>query len=372
MRILHCLRAPVGGLFRHVLDLAGEQARRGHEVGILADSTSKNALTDRLFSNIEPQLALGIIELPMSRQPGLGDVRAARAVLAHARPLALDVLHGHGAKGGAYARLVRRAMRAEGQPVKAFYTPHGGSLNYRPGTVQARVLLSLERLLERQTDGLIFESAYAARTYRKGIGPGPAPERIVPNGLQPSDFTAPEMDPQARDFLFIGELREIKGVHFLLQALATLAAEGRPVTATLVGSGPEEGALKAEAEKLGLAGKAVFTGALPARAALPMGRIMVVPSLAESFPYVVLEAAAAALPLIATNVGGIPEIVADTDTPLIAAGDSAAVAAAMRQALDDPATALARAQRLRDNVAAKFTVARMTDAVLDFYASTHS
>lgn len=74
------------------------------------------------------------------------------------------MLHGHGAKGGAYARLARRTLRAKGQPIKAFYTP-GGTLNYRPGTAQAAVFLTLERVLERFTDGLIFESAYAARVY---------------------------------------------------------------------------------------------------------------------------------------------------------------------------------------------------------------
>ena len=60
MRILHCLRAPVGGLFRHVLDLAAEQARRGHAVGILADSNAEDRLTSPKFASIAPLLQLGI------------------------------------------------------------------------------------------------------------------------------------------------------------------------------------------------------------------------------------------------------------------------------------------------------------------------
>jgi glycosyltransferase involved in cell wall biosynthesis len=97
---------------------------------------------------------------------------------------------------------------------------------------------------------------------------------------------------------------------------------------------------------------------------------MVVPSLSESFPYVVLEAAAAGLPLISTSVGGIPEIVAGTDTELIAPADAGALGAAMRAALDHPEAALARAKRLRENVSSKYTVAGMSSAVLDFYALT--
>ena len=176
-------------------------------------------------------------------------------------------------------------------------------------------------------------------------------------------------DPKATDFLFIGELRPIKGIEFLLEALAALNANGR-VTATIVGSGPNEEELQQKSVALGLAPVVTFTGALPAREALKLGRIMVVPSLAESFPYVVLEAAAAGLPLISTSVGGIPEIVAGTDTGLIAPGDANALGTAMLAALSNPDAAAARAARLRENVSSKFTVAGMTSAVLDFYALT--
>ena len=92
-------RAPVGGLFRHVLDLAAEQARRGHDVGILADSNAGDRLTSPKFDSVSPLLTLGILRTPMSRNPGLGDLQALRSVRAHARTLDLDVLHGHGAKG---------------------------------------------------------------------------------------------------------------------------------------------------------------------------------------------------------------------------------------------------------------------------------
>ena len=169
--------------------------------------------------------------------------------------------------------------------------------------------------------------------------------------------------------LFIGELRPIKGVDLLLRALADLKSKRR-VTATIVGSGPEMDNLQALAGKLGIGGQVTFAGALPARDAFALGRIMVVPSLAESFPYVVLEAAAAGLPLISTSVGGIPEIVAETDTGLIEAGSVAAISDALNAVLDDPRGSEARARRLRANVEKKFTVAGMTGDVLDFYASS--
>lgn len=368
MRILHCLRAPVGGLFRHVLDLAGEQARRGHDVGILADSNAEDRLTSTKFDTVAPLLTLGILRTPMSRNPGLGDYQAYRTVVAHARALNVDVLHGHGAKGGAYARLAFRALQRKNPNIRSFYTPHGGSLHFKPGTAEAKIFLGLERILERYSTGLIFESAYAARVYAERVRTPAVPVRIIPNGLQPADFERAEPDATAKDLLFVGELRDVKGIDVLIDAIAGLQRE-RKVTAVITGSGPDGDAFKAKTEALGLASVITFTGALPARQAFGLGRIMVVPSLAESFPYIVLESAAAGLPLISTNVGGIPEIVAGTDTALIAPGSVPALTAVLREALANPGGATAKAERLRANVETKFTVACMTSAVLDFYAA---
>jgi glycosyltransferase involved in cell wall biosynthesis len=367
LRILHVLRAPVGGLFRHVLDLAGEQAARGHAVGIVADATTGDSLTEGRLAAIAPALALGIARIAMARQPGPGDFAAYRAVRAHAAHLDVDVLHGHGAKGGAYARLARRSLRAGGRRIAAFYTPHGGSLNYRPGTLESRVFIGLEKMLDHMTDGLIFESVFASDVYRRLVTPRGAPFRIVPNGLQPRDFALHAPAADAAEFLFLGELRSVKGVDVLLQALARVNRH-QPARAVIVGSGPEAAAMRGLATELSIADKTQFPGAMPAAVALSKGRCFVVPSRAESFPYVVLEAAAAAMPLISTNVGGIPEIVAGTDTFLIAPDDVDALERAMLDFLADPEAARARATRLRDAVATKLTVAAMTDAILAFYS----
>ena len=370
MRILHCLRAPVGGLFRHVLDLAGRQAELGHHVGMIADSQSADALTHPRLSAIAPKLALGLHRVPMSRAPGPSDVKAHRAITALARPLNLDILHGHGAKGGAYARLAARALKAKGQTVKAFYTPHGGTLNYAPTSLEGRIYIHLEKVLDKLSDGLIFESGYAARLYGERIGTGRAPRRVIHNGLQPSDFAPVTAAASATDFLYIGELRAVKGIDVLLRALATVnAGRAAPLNATLVGSGPDGAALNSLTAELGLSTAVSFPGAMPANLAFPLGRALIVPSLKESFPYVVLEAAAAAMPLISTNVGGIPEIVEATDTPLIAPNDVPALAAAMAALVNNPITAHARAARLKIAVAGRFTVSHMTANVLDFYAN---
>lgn len=106
---------------------------------------------------------------------------------------------------------------------------------------------------------------------------------------------------------------------------------------------------------------------MPAAQAFPLGRVLAMPSRAESFPYIVLEAAAASIPLVATSVGGIPEIVVGTDTALVPPDDIEALRSALQAALDDPAAATARALRLQASIADRFTVERMASGILDFY-----
>ncbi|MEL6375400.1 MAG: glycosyltransferase family 4 protein [Pseudomonadota bacterium] len=372
-RILHCLRAPVGGLFRHVRDLARAQAARGYDVGVLCDAATGDGLTADHLAALERDLPLGVHRIAMARQPGLSDLAAIRAALAHARAIEATILHGHGAKGGAYARLAAQRLRQRhAQAAHAFYTPHGGALHYKPGTLKGRVFQALERHLARHTDGILFESAYARDTYHASIGVPACASRVVPNGLGDADFVAHAPRADAAPFLFLGELRQLKGVDILLHALATLTAQARaasnPLPRTIiVGEGPEAGTFHAQATALGLDDVVTFTGAQPARAMFDAAHLFVMPSRAESLPYIVLEAAAAGMPIITTDVGGIPEITGTSGTTLVPAGNATALAEAMQRHLDAPASALKAAATLKDHVASRFTVRAMTNGVLAFY-----
>ncbi len=212
--------------------------------------------------------------------------------------------------------------------------------------------------MARSSDALIFESAFSSRRYAAQVGDPGCAMQVIPNGLAEDDFVAVPANADAADFLFVGELRHLKGVDVMIDALAAIAKE-RPVRAVIVGSGPDAQAFKDRAAAAGLAGAVAFPGAMPAREAFAKGRILVVPSRAESFPYIVLEAGAAGLPLLATDVGGIPEIVAGTRTALLPPEDVGALAAAMRGVLDNPAQAAVNAAELRDTVGERFTIASM-------------
>ena len=190
---------------------------------------------------------------------------------------------------------------------------------------------------------------------------------MIPNGLLPEEFAPHTPSSAATDIVFIGELRLLKGVDLLLDAMALI---DRPtaITATIVGEGLDAALFRQTAERLGLAARVSFPGAMPAVHAFPLGRVFVMPSRAESFPYIVLEAAAAGIPLIATSVGGIPEIVAGTDTKLVPPENPAALAGAICHALDHPAETRERAARLKISVGSRFTVDQMSSAIAAFYS----
>jgi glycosyltransferase involved in cell wall biosynthesis len=363
LKILHVFRSPVGGLFRHVLDLVKGQTERGHRVGIVADSLTGGSWADAEFARLSGSLPLGATRLPMGRQLDWRDFSATLAVRHRIAATSPDIVHGHGAKGAAYARL---AAPTDG-PVRA-YTPHGGSLHYRPGTPAGLVYLTLEKILRPRTDLFLFESAYAAALYRERVGPTePGLARVVHNGVSIAEWSGIADAADATDLVFVGELRELKGVHILLDAIAALRGSGLAVTATMVGDGPDGEKLRAQCTRLGLDQAVRFTGPLPARDAFARGHILVIPSLGESLPYIVLEAAAASKPMIVTNVGGIPEIYGSLGNQLIAPSDRAALIDAVGSAVKNPETMRPVAEALRERIGTHFSIETMVEGGLAAY-----
>ncbi len=362
LRILHVLRAPLGGLFRHVVDLAREQIARGHAVGLVADSLTGGEQAVRILAELEPSLALGVWRFPMPRLPHVLDFPTAIRVALRARAFRADVMHGHGSKGGVYTRLPA-FLPGFSSPIRA-YTPHGGSLHFRSGS-----FMTVERLLAARTDIFLFESAYVAGQFDKRIGRTKSLVRIIRNGLRAAEFVPIKAAPDAADFLFVGELRAAKGIDTLIDAMVLLSSRVPRPRLVLVGAGGDEAKLVAQATQRGVSRDVTFAGAMPAGEAFRLGRVLVIPSRAESLPYIVLEAAAAQVPTIATDVGGIGEIFGPYRNRLIPCANPPALAAAMRAALEkDPRELAHEAAALAAFVRTQFTIDAMADAVLAGYA----
>ena len=362
LRILHAMRAPVGGVFRHILDLANGQAGRGHHVGIVADSLTGGQRADAALAEIAPRLKLGIHRLAIHRNPGPADVLVWARFMHLIWRLKPDVLHGHGTKAGAFLR-----MRARSQGSIRVYTPHGGSLHYPGNTFTGALYTRLERALMNSTDLFLFESAFARDTYQRTIGIPTGLVRCVFNGVTADEFDAIVKAADATDIVYVGEFSHIKGADLLIDAVARLHSDGKPVTLTLAGDGEELEHLKAQIQKLGLTEAVRFLGHVKARYGFSKGKLLVVPSRGDSMPYVVIEAAAAGIPMVAANVGGIPEIFGSHTDALFAPNIVGALADAIETALEGPATAQARAKSLRERIFLHFSQKAMVEGVLAGY-----
>jgi glycosyltransferase involved in cell wall biosynthesis len=363
LRILHATRAPVGGIFRHILDLANGQAERGHHVGIVADSLTGGERAEQAFAEIAPRLKLGVHRVAIHREPLPTDLLVwarFRRMIERLRP---NVLHGHGAKAGAFLRL----NKASSDTIRV-YTPHGGSLHFPLSTLKGSIYARVERALMDKTDLFLFESAFARDTYQRTIGTPKGLVRCVFNGVTANEFDPIVKAKDATDVLYVGEFRHIKGADLLIDAVARLRADGRPVTLTLAGDGEETANLKAQVERLGLGEAVRFIGHVKARDGFSKGSLLVVPSRGDSMPYVVIEAAAAGIPMVAANVGGIPEIFGpDHSDALFAPNLASAMADAIEGALDDPDAAKERTRLLRERIFVHFSQKAMVEGVLAGY-----
>lgn len=362
LRILHAVRAPVGGIIRHILDVANGQASRGHVVGIVADSLTGGERADAAFAEIAPRMKLGVHRIAIRREPHVTDLFAWMRFAALIRNLTPDILHGHGAKAGAFVRLKGRS-----RSTLRVYTPHGGSLHYPLTTMKGAFYSRLERMLMNRTDLFLFESAFARNTYQRIVGTPAGLVKCVFNGVTTDEFDPVTLADDATDVAYVGEFRHIKGADLLIDAVARLRAGGRPVTLTLGGDGEETAALKAQIERLDLGDAVRFIGHVKARYGFSKGRLLVVPSRGDSMPYVVIEAAAAGVPMVAANVGGIPEIFDSHADALFAPDNVGAMAEAIAAALDDPAAAAARAKSLRERIFLHFSQKAMVEGVMAGY-----
>lgn len=367
LRIIHIVRSPIGGIFRHIADLATAQAAAGHAVGLVCDASTGGAFENKAIETVAGSLALGATRLDMRRHVSLADLAALRAVLAHLAGLAPDVIHCHGAKGGIYGRLIGTWLGRR-RPIARLYAPHGGSLHYDEKSIEGRFYFAVERAFERITDGLVHVSAYEAETYRRKVGAPRCRAQVIHNGLRDDEYVPVAPTADARDLLFLGMLRDLKGTDVFLEAIAALEKRhGRRASAHLVGQADDLARYQAMAKELGIAARVAFHAPKPTRDAFAMAHNLVVPSRAESMPYVVLEAIAGQMPIVATNVGGIPEIFGPRAGDLAPPGDAEALADSIETMLADPAAATRDAAARRNWLRPRFNITTMQREVERLY-----
>lgn len=367
LRVLMIVESSAGGTGRHVLDLAEGLTARGCEVHVIY-STRR---LDKLFTDRLGELqGVRHVALPIRTSPHPADVRIVRAVRRHMRQFGpFDIVHGHSSKGGAVARLAAFGTRA-----KAYYTLHG-LIMMDPLLPRWKWLmyLSIELGLATWTRRVIAVSPEEQRAAIR-LGFGKSRVVMVPNGigqlrLTPRSEARRTMGTSDDAIVigFVGRLVEQKAPEILIEAFALTARAQPRARLALVGNGPLESPMRELAAKLGIADRIIWLGERDARGVLAGFDLFALSSRKEGLPYVVLEAMAAGLPVVATTSAGSEILVIPgVNGAVVPPDDAPAFAQALIDLATDPIKMAQCAEGSRQRVA-RFSIDTMVDRTLEAY-----
>jgi glycosyltransferase involved in cell wall biosynthesis len=378
IRVLRVIaRLNIGGPAIQAISLTALMQERGYATRLVrgsesADEGSMDDLAERM--GVQPTLVAS-----MRRDPGFGDVRALASLVRIARRDRPDLVHTHAAKGGTLGRVAVMLAFPRKRP-KVVHTFHGHSLTGYFSSRTARIYTRIERFLARRTDVLIAVSE-EVRDDLVGLGVAPLEQfEVVRLGLDLSAFADDGgraarraalrarwgVGDEERVVTLVARLVPIKRVDRFLETAALL--RDRPgVRFVVVGDGELREELVGSEPARALGDRVVWAGF---RRDIPdvcfASDVIVLTSDNEGTPVSLIEAQAAATPVVSTSVGGVRSVVLDGETGLLA-DDPPALAAAIGSLLDDPDRAAAMAARGREHVLSTFGVERLVDDLDHLY-----
>ncbi|MDD5750774.1 MAG: glycosyltransferase family 4 protein [Candidatus Pacebacteria bacterium] len=366
-----------GGAQKYVLDLAANLPTADYQAIVAAGEGD-----GELFKRLKGLPGVEIVKLsnlkrmpsPITARRGLKEIIG---LLVREQP---DILHLNSSMAGFLgswaARIYKKRNRAN---LKVIYTVHGWVFS-EPGFLKPLVYFLVEKISAKWKDAFIVLSE---RDLKAGVRKKIAPENKfikIHNGL---DIESLQFLPkeQAREVILknfcdenkiiIGTLANLyatKGLPYLIKAARIIAKERPEVGFVVIGEGPERKALEKLTARLGLRQTFFLTGTIPSAARyLAAFDIFVLPSIKEGLPYAVLEAMAAGLPIVATYVGGVPELIEnDKSGLLVEPRNPAALARALGQLLGNPAQQKNLAHAARQRVE-KLSLTQMLNQTYSLY-----
>lgn len=367
----------MGGPAKHVGLLSGKRMEtRGYQTLLVHGSLAPGEESLQEYAESEGAELVFLPALVQPIQPG-SDLRALRELAHLVRRFRPDVVHTHTAKAGFVGRSA--AMTIRPRPV-VVHTYHGHVLKGYFGRTKTAVYRELERSAGRVTDRLIGVSqATVDDLVELGVAPR---ERfsVVPIGLALEGFTGldPAPDPRARHelgvngdevlFTFVGRVVPIKRLDILLEALALARRNGSRVQLAIAGDGEIRQGLETLALDLGIADSVRFLGyrgELPRLAAASDAAVL--SSDNEGTPVSLIEAAAAGRPAVATDVGGVRDVVNDETGILVPPGDAAALAGGIERLAFDPDLRAKLGAQARKHAVGRFSAERLVDDIDSLY-----
>jgi glycosyltransferase involved in cell wall biosynthesis len=382
IRVLRVIaRLNMGGPALHVAYLTSGLAARGYETTLVAGELSRG---EGSMSFVAEQLDVPVVtvsELHRDISPvrdAIATIRLAR-MIRRERP---DIVHTHTAKAGALGRLAALLAGPAARPL-IVHTFHGHVLRGYFGPLRARAFKLVETVLARRTDALVAVSPQV-RDDLVALGVAPRKKFVVVRlGIELEARVSADGDARARArrvlgvpadrFLvgWIGRMTGVKRTGDVLLALRDLRDLGIDANLCMVGDGPERDAVEEQAHRLGIARYCLYLGyqedVAGWYAALDA---VVLPSANEGTPVSAIEALAVGRPVVATRVGGVPDVVRDGENGfLVEVGDTEGLAERLARLAGDPALRGRMGASGRERMLTRYSVERLVDDVDRLYRS---
>jgi len=357
--LVHCVYFPpeVGGLESHVYYLSRALVEMGHSVQVVTSRSLPGVPADEEMEGIQVHRSW----FPARNPIGWGLHSLASLPITRALAKQADIIHAQ-----AFASVVpgMAARAVSGAPLVAtFHTSHFLQRAEQP------LWKPLLGALVRAPDYSLAASREIA-SVAEGLSPGTHVEALT-NGVDTTFFqpTEPALPPSGLPRIIVPRrLFPKNGVEFFIRALPMIL-EQVDAEAVFIGDGPERGRLEGLARELGVEKRVRFMGKQPHKAMpglLSSGSLAIIPSLMEATSVAALEAMACGLPVAASNVGGLPEIIDDTVGGLFPPGDSAGLAATVVRLLQDPGLE-GKGARARKRVVDMWSNLRLARRHLEIY-----
>jgi glycosyltransferase involved in cell wall biosynthesis len=381
IRILRVIaRLNMGGPALHVSYLSQGLTDRGYATTLVSGSLSRG---EGSMSFVAEQHGVEVVSVPqLAREVSPPrDAVAVKRIVELIRRERPHILHTHTAKAGAIGRAAA-LLAGEARPSIVVHTFHGHVLRGYFDPVRSEIFKRIEKALARRTDRLVAVSPQVrddlvalgvARpekfaVVRLGIG---LDERLAGNGQAPDYRRLLGVPDDAFVVGWIGRMTPIKRVEDVIGSFARLKQRGVHTRLCLVGDGPSRRLAEEQAHELGVMRDCLFLGYQRDVAGFyRFFDALILPSANEGTPVSVIEALAAERPVVATAVGGVPDVIEDGHTGfLVTLGDVDAAADRLARLAADPELRASMGARGREQVTNRYAVDRLVDDVDALYRS---
>ncbi|MDQ2933035.1 MAG: glycosyltransferase family 4 protein [bacterium] len=375
MKILYFItKSNWGGAQRHIYDLAVSMKNEGHDVAVALGGDG--ILRTRLEAAGIYTHSVSKLSRDISAGNDFASLRQIFSIIRHRRP---DILHVHSPKAAGLGAFAGRILGVS----QIIFTVHGWSFNESRPLYQrsAIVFVSWLTMLLCNKTILLSEREYTQALHFPGVK---NKITLIPLGIKPPIFLsidgakvslAKHIGMQVSDFnkkIVIGTIAELhpnKGLSYLIQSFASVVTEHPQAILVIIGDGEQKAQLQTLTQELKLEQHVFFTGYMDHAAEyLKAFTVFALSSLKEGLPYVILESGCASLPVVATTVGGIPEIVEDMRSGvLVQAKNIRELSHALSFMIEHPEERRTYAIALKERVLTKFSLEKMIESTKELY-----